>query len=53
MRALVSTATCSRCEWTAGPGDPADVDRAAEKHTNAARHPTAVKTRYADAREVA
>lgn len=29
-----------RCDWTAGPGPAADVDRAAEKHTKTTGHPT-------------
>jgi hypothetical protein len=35
-----ATAHCLRCEWTAGPGDPGAVDRAAERHTRTG-HPTA------------
>jgi hypothetical protein len=39
---LTATARCiGRCEWTAGPGDPAEVDHAAEAHTLKAGHPTA------------
>ena len=29
---LIATASCAGCEWTAGPGSMADVDRAADKH---------------------
>ena len=38
---LVATASCTGCEWTAGPGSAADVDRAAETHTGVG-HSTAV-----------
>lgn len=38
---LTATAHCHRCDWTAGPGNPAVVDKAAEKHV-AVGHPTAV-----------
>lgn len=41
---LTATARClSRqdCDWTAGPGDPDGVDKAAQAHTdNPPRHPT-------------
>lgn len=31
---LTATARClSGCDWTAGPGDPGEVDKAAERHT--------------------
>ena len=34
MITVTVTAHCiGQCDWTAGPGDPAAVDRAAEKHT--------------------
>lgn len=40
-RDLTATAHCiGRCGWTAGPGDPAAVDRDADKHTRGG-HPTA------------
>ena len=39
--ALTATASCTGCEWTAGPGPAADVDRAAEKHVGRG-HSTAV-----------
>ena len=38
---LTATADCNGCEWTAGPGDAASVDRAAEKHVRVG-HSTAV-----------
>lgn len=38
---LTATARCQGCDWTAGPGPQADVDKAAEKHTRKG-HPTAV-----------
>ncbi len=43
MIRLTAAAHCIRreCGWTAGPGTMADVDRGAEKHTKATRHPTA------------
>lgn len=39
---LTATADClGRCDWTAGPGDPAEVDKAAERHTTKPpKHPT-------------
>lgn len=37
---LTAAATCHGCDWTAS-GKPADVDKAAGKHT-ATGHPTAV-----------
>ena len=37
---LTATAHCGGCDWTAGPGTPATVDRAAEKHGSVG-HPTA------------
>ena len=37
---MTATARCLRCDWTAGPGPWAAVDRAADKHTRAG-HPTA------------
>lgn len=40
MIAVTATACCLGCEWTAGPGGPAAVDRQAERHTKAG-HPTA------------
>lgn len=41
---LTATADClGRCDWTAGPGGPAEVDKLAEKHTKAGLgHPTNV-----------
>jgi hypothetical protein len=43
---ITVTAHCiGRCEWTAGPGDWADVDKAAEAHTRTTRHPTATEAR--------
>ena len=40
---LTATAHCIRCEWTAGPGDPGEVDKPAERHTTKPpKHPTAV-----------
>ncbi len=38
---LIATATCGGCEWTAGPGSMADVDRASDRHV-ARGHSTAV-----------
>ena len=32
VSALTATASCGSCEWTAGPGDAGEVDKAAEKH---------------------
>lgn len=32
MITLTATARCHACQWTAGPGDWAEVDRLAEKH---------------------
>jgi hypothetical protein len=40
---VTMTAHCQRCDWTAGPGTMADVDRAADKHTRTTGHPTATK----------
>jgi hypothetical protein len=40
MITVTVTAHCLRCDWTAGPGDMAAVDRGAEKHTRAG-HATA------------
>lgn len=42
--ALTATATClGGCDWTAGPGDPAEVDKLAERHTTKPpKHPTNV-----------
>jgi hypothetical protein len=31
---LTATAHCGGCEWTAGPGSPGEVDKAAEKHVS-------------------
>jgi len=42
---LATTARCLRCDW-AEAGDPAAVDKAAEKHGKAAKHPTATVTRW-------
>ncbi len=49
MITVTVTAHCigRECEWTAGPGGQADVDRAAEKHTRTTRHPTATLARPA------
>lgn len=43
MNGLAATAHCiGRCDWTAGPGDAAEVDKAAEKHAGKPlKHPTA------------
>lgn len=38
--ALTATARCLRCDWTTGPGGPAAVDKAAEKHGKDSGHPT-------------
>ena len=40
MIAVTATAHCLGCDWTAGPGSQADIDRQAERHTKAG-HPTA------------
>ena len=40
---MITTAHCIRCDWTAGPGPIADIDRTAEKHTSKG-HPTATIT---------
>lgn len=45
MTGLTTTASCLRCQWTAGPGDLAEVDKAAEAHTRKARHPTSTSAR--------
>ena len=37
--AVSAGAHCGGCDWTAGPGDQADVDKAADKHVRAG-HPT-------------
>lgn len=47
MITLTATARCHRCDWTAS-GDWPAVDRAAEKHTKQAEHPTATKAVPAD-----
>jgi hypothetical protein len=39
MITVTATASCPICDWTAGPGEWADVDRAAERHTRTG-HPT-------------
>jgi hypothetical protein len=44
---ITVTAACHGCPWTAGPGQWATVDRAAEKHTKAG-HPTATLAEHAD-----
>lgn len=44
MVKLTASAHCLRCEWTA-EGDPAPVDKLAEKH--AKTHPTATEMRPA------
>lgn len=41
MIAVTATARCAVCEWTAGPGEWAAVDRAAGKHVRDAGHPVA------------
>jgi hypothetical protein len=47
--ALTASAHCiGRCDWSAS-GDPASVDKAAEKHTRTTRHPTATLARPATA----
>jgi len=47
MPSLATTAHCLRCDW-AQAGDPAAVDKAAEKHTTKPpKHPTATVTRWA------
>jgi hypothetical protein len=46
MIKLTASASCLRCDWTAGPGEWAEVDRAAEKHTRTG-HPTATSARPA------
>ena len=47
MITLTATARCiGRCDWSAA-GDPATVDRAAEKHTRTTGHPTATLARPA------
>ena len=40
---MTATAHCLGCDWTAGPGPAADVDKAADKHTGPG-HPTATIT---------
>ena len=32
MTTVTATASCLRCDWTAGPGDWTEVDKQAEKH---------------------
>ena len=46
MITVTASASCLRCPWTAGPGDWAEVDKAAEKHSKAG-HPTATAARPA------
>lgn len=47
MPSTVTAAHCLRCDW-AETGDPAAVDKAAEKHTTRPpNHPTATVTRPA------
>jgi hypothetical protein len=41
MIAVTATARCAVCTWTAGPGEWAEVDRAAARHVKDAGHPTA------------
>lgn len=42
MITLTATAHCIRCDWTAGPGPAAEVDKAAKGHTEKPpKHPTA------------
>lgn len=44
---VACTAHCiGRCDWTAA-GDWPDVDRAAERHTRSAGHPTGTEARPA------
>lgn len=42
MMKLTAVAICGACDWTTD-GLAGDVDRAAEKHTKADAHPTAVR----------
>ncbi len=44
---ITATASCLRCGWTAGPGDWAGVDKAAEAHTRKTGHPTGTSARPA------
>ena len=41
LTSLTATARCHGCDWTA-EGKPAEVDKAADKHTGAG-HPTATE----------
>lgn len=50
MTRLTAAAHCLRCDWTAGPGPAADIDRAADKHTRGG-HPTAVTATPCRSRE--
>ncbi len=43
---VTASAHCLRCDWTAGPGTMAEVDKAAERHTKSG-HPTATAARPA------
>lgn len=43
MVKTVTTARCHVCDWVP-EGTPAAVDRAADKHTRAEKHPTATVT---------
>lgn len=40
MITVIASAQCAVCPWSAGPGDWPEVDKAAEKHTKAEKHPT-------------
>lgn len=46
MTGLTATAHCIRgCDWTAGPGPAAEVDKAAARHSEKPpKHPTATVT---------
>ena len=47
MITLTAAARCHACPWTAGPGEWADVDKAAERHVKTAGHPTGTEARPA------
>jgi hypothetical protein len=38
MITVTASAHCLRCDWTAGPGDPVAVDKAAERHVRTEKH---------------
>lgn len=46
MIAIVATATCRECEWSA-EGDWVSVDRGAERHMRQAKHTTTTHARPA------